>query len=141
MNVHTTPRVGDQKITKAEAMLALASVLLKWKDKIDAAMESAGNPFTFDQIVERVMIGKFHCYPYDNGLLLAEVLEFGEYKTYHVAIAVGDMEAVIAAEPDLERVARQFGCTRLSANGRVGWPRIAKKYGWKHLSSVITREL
>lgn len=132
---------GGLELNKAEKAIALGQLMLHWKDKLEEALAHAFNPFTFDQLVEGVMAGRFICFPYEDAFFLAEVNTFGTFKSFHVFIAVGNMEAITSAEPDFERVGRENECFMLTANGRKGWPRIAEKYGWKHISSVIAKEL
>lgn len=53
----------------------------------------------------------------------------------------GKMDAWPKIAPKLEAEARARGINRFRAEGRVGWAREAKKYGWKVTRVIIEKDL
>lgn len=41
----------------------------------------------------------------------------------------------------IEQWARENGCTRLEGNGRDGWARALKRYGWRVVSTTVAKDL
>jgi len=140
-----SPTGGDVEHTEpptiAEKALWLSSSLIKWREKIERALALTGGGYSYDHVCAMVLTGQAHLYDYDDTLLIMQVIDFPNYRSYHCFIACGNINSVPDKDEEMCKVARELGCREITANGRPGWPRIAKKVGWKQRLALIYKEV
>lgn len=140
MNKHTSPNKGNTG-NLAGDVIALMRDLLRWQEHIEKAVQDLDGMYTFNDIVASILRQERHFYDYGDCCVIMQFEQYPNYSVYHCFIACGKFEAILAAEKDMNEIAKQLGCKYLSISGRVGWPRKLKPHGWKHKLSVLHKEV
>ena len=128
-------------IDPLDRLIEITAALKKFRAVIEEALTYADNSHSFDRICERVIYGDLLMYPMDNAILLCEVTEAPNFKTFHVYLGGGDLEEMLDAQPMIEADALLFDCKYVSMTGRLGWKPHFEKRGWKHTLSIYKKEL
>jgi hypothetical protein len=77
----------------------------------------------------------------DTVLLLRESVTPSGLRVAEFFGIAGQMKGWAKAYPRLEAEAKARGNDRLRAEGRLGWAREAKKYGWKMTRVIVEKDL
>jgi hypothetical protein len=77
----------------------------------------------------------------DTVLLLRESVTPSGLKVAEFFGIAGQMKGWAKAYPRLEAEAKRRGNDRLRAEGRLGWAREARKYGWKMTRVIVEKDL
>lgn len=125
MNEMTLDKATEFKV-KASEIIAMIERLEHWRENILEGLERGGGGYTFDDVLERCVNGVFRVYFWDDAYMIIQLAEYPQCRHYHVFLAGGNMETLIAAVPQLKRDAKDAGCQRLALNGRIGWWRVYK---------------
>ena len=113
----------------------------KFRVDIEAALSYGSNSHTFDNIVSLVLLGRVQFIPLEKSFLITEVHTMPNYKTYHVFLAGGDLEELMAYQPQLEANAAKANCKYLSLTGRRGWEKPLKTQGWSLKYVTLYKEI
>lgn len=117
---------ANEYLTKASEVYAQVNLLLGWKDNILDGLANGGGGYSFDDVLERVVNGTFKLIDLGDAYFIIQLAQYPQFKSYHVFLAGGNMETLIAAVPDLRQEAKALGCQKLALNGRMGWWKIYK---------------
>ncbi len=130
--------VEEDALTRLDVII---QVLKKFRVVIEEALAHADNSHSFDHICERIIAGDLLLYPLDNAILLCEVSEAPNFKTFHVYLGGGDLQEMLDAQGMIENEGRLFDCKYVSMTGRLGWKPHFEQRGWKHRLSIYKKEL
>lgn len=118
-----------------------AKQLEKFQLDIDAALSYSSYSHSFDTIVAMIMTGKLKFIPLEKSFLITEFHTTPNYTTYHVFLAGGDLEELMAYQPELEKTAKEANCKYLSLTGRRGWEKPLKTQGWRLQYVTLYKEI
>jgi len=59
----------------------------------------------------------------------------------HCWLAGGDLDEILALMPGLEAYGRAMGCTHATVDGRKGWARVLKPYGYERDGAELRKVL
>lgn len=59
----------------------------------------------------------------------------------HVWLAGGDLADILRLKPGIEAWARAQGCERVTINGRHGWARVLRRWGYVRVGDELERRL
>jgi hypothetical protein len=109
--------------------------------EIERALVYACGTHTFDQLVRMVVEGhvSFWCLP--NGFMISEIINYPNDRHFHVFLAGGVLEELVAMHPDVVPVAQALGCTKITLSGRPGWVRALKEEGWQPHLVTLAKEV
>ena len=100
------------------------------------------NTYNWEDVVENIKNGRWYLLAYPKGALLVEIIKYPRKKTFYILGAGGELDQILNAQEDLERIARKQGCKDIEIRGRKGWEKVAKKFkGYKTHYVVINKEL
>ena len=125
-----------------------ASPALKEWDRCKPWIESAleGTFYKIDDI--EAMLKRPHnpaqFWPGKTCALVTEVQQHGTEKVLFCWAAgseKGDMAEILALAPGIEAVGRLMGCSYAMSEGRSGWQKIMKPYGYEVASVVLKKAL
>ena len=119
----------------------MADCLLKWQGQIQQALDKGGNTHNFDDVAKMVLSQQAHIYDYDDCVLIMQVTEFPNFKTYHCFIGAGDLDAIERAIPEMHQVAAALECDTISISGRPGWTKAIKAHGFEHRYSTLYKKV
>ena len=77
-----------------------------------------------------------------TGVIITEIYDTAAGKTCALPIVGGShLNASLSVLEEIERWAKEQGCTRLQGDGREGWVRALRCLGWHPVSVQIAKEL
>lgn len=117
----------------------LTEVLVAYRPMIEAALRYGGFDHTFDDVASRVLSGKAYFFCNETACAVCEVVRFSQASSFHVWLAGGTLEGVLALTPEAEEVAKQLNCNRLTLTGRKGFARALQPHGWNHTHVTMER--
>lgn len=59
----------------------------------------------------------------------------------HVWLGAGDLNELLEMRPLIERAGREWGCTRITGDGRQGWERALKPHGYALIDGILEKTL
>lgn len=59
----------------------------------------------------------------------------------HVWLGGGSLEGLLSLRPHIERTARFWGCKTATINGRLGWDRALKPFGYRRVGDELEKIL
>ena len=101
------------------------------------ALDVAGKTHGPEDVARAVNEGRMQAWTAGDSLVVTEVLEFPKAKALNVFLAVGNLDEVMALQPDLEQFGREHGCSVMRMEGRKGWTRVLPHFGWAADQKVI----
>jgi hypothetical protein len=116
----------------------LVTDLRRFAGDIAAACEYTHGTHEYEDIVSMVLSGRLNFFPLNQSFFITEVQEYPRAKHYHLFLAGGNKHEIIAYFPELRRIARELGCSKLTMSGRPGWTRTLTDHGWKNASYSMT---
>lgn len=73
--------------------------------------------------------------------LVTQCVVDGRGPCLHVWLAGGELEDILAMRPGVEAWARARGFERVTINGRRGWSRVLRRYGYAQVGDELVRRL
>ena len=128
-------------VTLPKKVRMMCNHLINHEAGIRKALEHSSFGLTYDRLCARAIAGRYHLYPLKNSLVVMEVHEGEGFKHYAGVLATGDLEEIAKSHKMIEHQARRLGCTKFTMDGRRGWMRVFKKYGWKEQTTIIEKSL
>jgi hypothetical protein len=95
----------------------------RYRDYISAALEHASGTYTFEDVKQGVVEGRFQLWPAPNSVVITEIQEYPQARWLHLFIGAGNLPELQIMLPIIEAWGRSQGCTRISLTGRKGWER------------------
>lgn len=117
------------------------------RDWIADAVVEAANCWTADDVLRDLRARKMQLWVVWGeaepvGALVTEIYDTAAGKTCAIPIVGGDgILERLDALAIIEMWAKQAGCVRLRGEGRAGWERSLRPYGWRKLTTVVEKAL
>lgn len=105
--------------------------------KILKALKIAGDAFTIEDIDKALSEGMMQIWQNEKAVVVTELKAFPQYNIINIVLAAGDLQAVMAFQPEIEDFGRANGASRMVMMGREGWSAVLPKYGWKQDRRVM----
>ena|SRR5215467_6049155 len=109
--------------------------------RINDAFAEAGGLLTIDDLAELARQHKVHLWHRNETICAAEILDYPRRSLCNCFLAAGDLEDVLALEPEVEAFARAAGAAFMVTHGRRGWQRIGARTGWQPRSIEFVKWL
>lgn len=109
--------------------------------RIERACRLGMGTHVWEDFREGIVEGRYQAFDNPDGVAITELVQTPQKRYLHIWTAAGQLDAVHALEPDIERYALTNDCHFMSTIGRVGWERIARLPGWKKSGTYYTKEL
>jgi len=81
------------------------------------------------EVAGRILNGTAQLWLGEQCAMVTEVIH--EPRTLHVWLAGGDLKEIVSLTPGIAAWGRMMGCTEATINGRKGWARVLKAYGFE----------
>lgn len=101
------------------------------------ALDVAGKTHAPEDVARAVSEGRMQAWTNGDSLVVTEVQQFPRGNMLNVFLAVGNLEEVMAIQPELEAFGRAHGCSTMRMEGRKGWARVLPHHGWTPDNKVI----
>jgi hypothetical protein len=109
--------------------------------RLQEALDFGGGLHSIEQLIVEVVRGSMQCFHSENAVVFTQIEARGPTRILNVYLAAGDLDEVLALQPQFMALGRAEGCTRVLMHGRLGWRRILPKHGWAEKYTTWEREL
>jgi hypothetical protein len=108
---------------------------------IEAALPYAGGTHTIQDIKAAIDAGHMLLLAGERSAFVIEVITYPRTKALHIFLAGGDLTELKSADAQMDEIAREWGCSRITIAGRRGFIRALKDLGYRERWSVLSKEL
>lgn len=107
-------------------MLGEPSWAIPLRDKVQAALDHAGNVMMIEDLYAFVLTGDMQIWTDEknSAILVTEVVCYPRLKAIRSVITAGSLDGVKKVVPRIALWALQQGCDRAELVGRFGWKRV-----------------
>jgi hypothetical protein len=107
------------------------------RDRFEKALALAGDVHSFQDILDDLKSGAKQAFWSDRAFVVTEIGVFPRKKILNLVYLAGEMDDVLALQPQIEAFGKEHGCSFMTAVGRPGWLRVLPQRGWRHTASVF----
>jgi hypothetical protein len=115
-------------------LFALHGPLLK-------ALRRAGDTHAIGDVADMILRGAVQFFGDEKGACLTEIVSYPRRKVLNVWLVFGELGHCLSLQAEMDKFAREQGCSALMATGREGWLPFLNKQGWTKFGTVYAREL
>jgi|TARA_Y100000588_G_scaffold134627_1_gene148034 hypothetical protein len=123
-----------------------------WWDKskpfVQDALDRDGGSYTVDDVLQEIKDDKALFYPVRDGASVFRVISYPQKRMLRIWLVGGDMSATVDGESVVSAVlnaadyhAHKHNCAGVELEGRKGWEKVLKPYGFEHKRIVLVKEL
>lgn len=105
------------------------------------ALKYAHGTHTIEDVEQAIRAGEAQPWLGENAVMVTEVLDLPQAKVLHFWLCGGDLDELLAMQPEIEAWGRSVGCTKASTAGRPGWKKVLKDRGYGFGWEVCVKEL
>ena len=88
---------------------------------LEPALSYGGNTHNYIDIVNGVLVARYHLWPTENSALVTEFHKYPNRSYLHIFLAGGDLEEIKGNHDQVVAFAKAAGCSGLTLTGRPGW--------------------
>jgi hypothetical protein len=112
----------------------------RWRGAFAAALDPRFH--TVEYLDSLVWYGRARLFANDRAALLAEIKPYPTGACdVHVLVGTGELDALVALEPQLAAWGREHRCLGVLIESREGWAKVMKKYGYKPHQIAVRKNL
>jgi hypothetical protein len=112
----------------------------RWREGFAAALDPRLHGI--GDVDALVWYGRARLFANERAALLAEIKPYPTGASdVHVLVGAGDLDALIALEPQLAAWGREHGCVGVLIESREGWAKVMNKHGYEPYQVSIRKEL
>jgi hypothetical protein len=108
---------------------------------LEAAVQHGGSHHTRESVWQGVIDGRFQFWPGVRSAAITHIDVFPTGNVFRVWLVGGELDVVLAHEPDLAAWAEAKGCVSIELSGRHGWVKVLAPYGYSPGGITMTRRL
>ena len=108
---------------------------------LESALRLGGDRHTRETIWQGIATGRFQFWPYAQAAGVSHVDEYPTGRVLRMWLVGGELDEVLAREPEVADWARAIGCVDMELVGRQGWGKVLKPLGYVPGAIVLTRRL
>lgn len=105
--------------------------------RLARGLKECGYTHTAEDLAKAVEEGRMQSWVNDGSLVITEVLSYPQGRELNVVLVVGDIDDIMAMQPQIDEFAREQGCAQMRTTGRRGLVTVLPNYGWKPSKKVI----
>jgi hypothetical protein len=109
--------------------------------RIEEALRYGGDCYSWDDVREGLLTGKFQMFWNDYGVCITEIIAAPQKRYLHCFVVAGELPGVMQLQDQVIGHALTNSCEFMTTTGRVGWEMVLPKYGWKKTHSVMQYDL
>ena len=96
---------------------------------------------TVDELIDELASGRAQLWLAEHSALVTELVAQGSDRCLHIWLAGGSLTDILGLRPGLEAWARGQGCSHITIDGRPGWIRVLRRYGYRPAGRELKRTL
>lgn len=125
-----------------DGIATVISLMKKHEVDIHTALSYGRHSYSFDDLIRLILSGRILFYPLPNSVMLCEVHEAPQRKSFNCFVCAGDLAELLTDGNDLVMSeAKRLGCSIVTLSGRPGWKPTLEKLGWDHATVTLYKEL
>jgi hypothetical protein len=93
------------------------------------------------ELAELLLSGQAMLWPGEGGALVTQCVAAPEGRFLHCWLGGGALEALLALRPGVEAWGRAMGCDFASIDGRRGWDRVFRRFGYVTTGDELRKRL
>ena len=110
-------------------------------ERFQDALDVGHNFFEISDVAAKVRSGEWQWHQNRDGVCITSIGENARGQRYlQGRFIFGDMDAVMEMSDRIDDFAKSHGCVGFLMDGRVGWTKILKKYGWQVAGVIMRKE-
>ena len=116
----------------------------EWDERvhyIEAALQKGQEPFSVEDVYDRVCAGLAHFEPVEDGAAVFWFNDYPQRKLLRIWLYGGNMPSIEQVLDAAQKHAERLECDGIELDGRKGWERILKSHGFNYARSVLIKEL
>lgn len=110
---------------------------LPWLE--EAVRRSPGE--SLQQAVDEILAGRAQLWSGDRYGMVTQLVLMTDERKIHVWLCGGCLREVLAVRPTIESWARQQGATAATLDGRAGWTRVLRPFGYRMAEGELRKAL
>ncbi len=118
----------------------VAQELHRYRYEIEDAL-GASSPITYHELPGLIEAGKLILYANDGAVLVCEPIRHEVGWSLCMFVSAGELGSVMELVDHAEKVAKEKGASAISAIGRPGWLKEARKRGYRTTTVIMSKEL
>lgn len=97
---------------------------------------------TVEEIISKCHSKEYQWHQYGSGVVITSIgMNARGEKFLRGHFIFGDMADVLAQSDALDEFGKAEGCTKFIMDGRLGWQRALKEFGWKPTGIIMEKTL
>lgn len=96
---------------------------------------------TPDELLSEVLSGRAQLWPGDRSCIVTQCFLGPDGGTIHAWLGGGKLSEMMALRPGIEAWGRAMGCTVATIEGRKGWERLYRPFGYQMADGVLRKRL
>lgn len=85
--------------------------------------------------------GQAQLWPGEGAAMVTQCVDDADGRCLHVWLAGGSLSEIMRMRPGVEAWARRRGCARVTIDGRAGWGRVLRPFGYAQVGCELQRRL
>jgi hypothetical protein len=104
-------------------------------------LRPALNDASVDELLAELSSGTAQLWLGETSALVTQIVGDGADRCLHIWLAGGKLDGVLSLRPGLEAWARGQGCRSITIDGRLGWRRVLRPFGYRLAGHELKRSL
>lgn len=96
---------------------------------------------TVEELIAELGSGAAQLWLGETAALVTQLVGDGADRSVHIWLAGGGLQGVLSLRPGLEAWARGQGCQSITIDGRPGWRRVLRPFGYRMAGRELKRSL
>ena len=107
--------------------------------RLQAALDVAGNTHGLVDVLRGIADGTYQWWQGERSDIVTELLTYPAFRACSIWLVGGDLGECLSIEPHIADWAKEQGCGRIQACGRLGWVRTLP--GYRSPAACVVRDL
>jgi len=99
--------------------------------RLARALKVGGDTHTPADVARAVQEGRMQAWLNGDTVVVTEIVQYPRGSSINIFLAVGNLDEVMALQPQIEAFGKAHGCDRMHMIGRPGWKAVLPKFGWE----------
>lgn len=110
--------------------------------RLQKSLDEGRNFYDIQDVIAKVKSGEWQWHENGSGHCITQVsVNKKGQKILQGKFIFGNLEDVMAMSDRIDDFARSEGCVEFTMDGRFGWSKVLKKYGWQVAGVIMSKEL
>jgi len=108
---------------------------------LEPALKAGRDTDTREGIEQQIAQGRAQLWVGDRGALVTQLIRTGDNRFVHCWLGGGSLKSLLEMRGGVEAWGRSMGCTHASIDGRMGWDRVFRRFGYERIGGELRKRL